>query len=101
MYTAGITARDSDGHLVGVNNMSAQVEQCFSNLKDVLSAAGADWKDVVKYTFFTVDVERFDKETRSIRSPFFVDRPAATLIEVSRLLLPEMLVEIEAVVCLP
>ncbi|QWG16365.1 RidA family protein [Bradyrhizobium sediminis] len=100
LHTAGITARDANGDLVGAGDMRAQVEQCFSNLGDVLEAANASFGDVVKYTIYTTDIALFDSTTRDIRFPFFVDRPASTLIEVSRLIDPGMLVEIEAIACL-
>jgi enamine deaminase RidA (YjgF/YER057c/UK114 family) len=100
LHTAGITARDANGDLVGAGDMRAQVEQCFSNLKDVLEAAGASFGDIVKYTLYTTDIGLFDSATRDIRHPYFVDRPASTLIEVSRLIDPGMLVEIEAIACL-
>lgn len=100
LHTAGITARADDGSVVGAGDMRAQVARCFENLGDVLRVAGADWDKVVKYTIFTTDIERFDRDTRDIRLPFFVDRPAATLVEVRKLIHPEMLVEVEAIVCL-
>lgn len=100
LHTAGITARDADGNLVGTGDMRAQVEQCFGNLADILRASGAGFGDVVKYTIYTTDIALFDRTTRDIRHPYFVDRPASTLIEVSRLIDPAMLVEIEAIVCL-
>ncbi|MFL6790598.1 MAG: Rid family hydrolase [Bradyrhizobium sp.] len=100
LHTAGITARDRNGDVVGVGDMKAQVAQCFANLGDVLAAAGAGFGDVVKYTIYTTDIDLFDRSTREIRFPYFVDRPASTLIQVSRLIDPRMLVEIEAVVCL-
>lgn len=100
LHTAGVTARDADGELVGVGDMRAQVAQCFANLKEILAAAGGTFENVVKYTIFTTDIDTFNEDTRDIRSPFFVDRPAATLVQVARLVDPKMLVEIEAVVCL-
>lgn len=100
LHTAGITARDADGQVLGIGDMRRQVQQCFANLGDVLAAAGADWSQVIRYMLYTTDIDRFDAETRDLRWPFFVDRPASTLVEVRRLLRPEMLVEIEAVVAL-
>lgn len=100
LHTAGITARDAEGDVVGPGDMRAQVAQCFSNLADILKACGAGFGDVVKYTIYTTDIALFDSTTRDIRHPCFVDRPASTLIEVSRLIDPAMLVEIEAIVCL-
>lgn len=100
LHTAGITARDADGRVVGEGDLRRQVQQCFANLGDVLAAAGATWGQVVKFTMYTTDIDRFDADTRDLRWPFFVDRPASTLIEVRRLLHPAMLVEVEAVVAL-
>jgi 2-iminobutanoate/2-iminopropanoate deaminase len=100
LHTAGITARDADGDVVGGDDMRAQVQQCFENLRAVLAAAGAGFGDVIKYTIYTTDIDRFETSTRDLRFPYFVDRPASTLVEVSRLIDPTMLVEIEAVVAL-
>ncbi len=98
LHTAGITARDANGAVVGQGDIRAQTAQCFANLADILAAAGASWDDVVKYTIFTTDIGRFNQETRELRLPYFRARPAATLVEVPRLIDPHMLVEIEAVV---
>ncbi|MCC2595896.1 hypothetical protein LKR43_06045 [Pusillimonas sp. MFBS29] len=98
LFTAGITARDNDGNVVGVNSMREQVAQCFANLSEVLDAAGASWANVVKYTIYTTDIQDYNEHTKDIRTPFFVDGPAATLIEVRKLIDPKMLVEIEAIV---
>ncbi|MDA1097348.1 MAG: RidA family protein [Proteobacteria bacterium] len=98
LHTAGITARDRDGAVVGADDMAAQVRQCFNNLEDILTAAGADFSQVVKYMIYTTDIERYDQDTRDVRARYFVDRPACTLVEVSRLIHPDMLVEIEAIV---
>ncbi|WBX99919.1 Rid family hydrolase [Ramlibacter tataouinensis] len=98
LHTAGITARDPHGEVVGVGDIRAQTAQCFSNLNEIIVAAGAQLEDVVKYTIFTTDIERFHTETLALRAPFFCGNPAATLVEVSRLIDPRMLVEIEAIV---
>jgi len=100
LHTAGITARDANGDLVGAGDMRAQVKQCFANLSDILKAAGASFEGVVKFTIFTTDIDGFNADTRDIRFPYFGGRPAATLVEVSKLVDPRMLVEIEAIVCL-
>lgn len=100
LHTAGITARDADGKVVGKGDMKAQVSQCFAIIGEIIDAAGSDWSKVVKYLIFTTDIDRFDRETREIRAPYFVGKPAATLVEVSKLIEPDMLVEIEAIVAL-
>ncbi|HEY5636897.1 MAG TPA: RidA family protein [Burkholderiales bacterium] len=100
LFTAGITARDPEGKLVGAGDMRAQIEQCFRNVGDILRAAGADFGDVVKWTMFTTDIDAFSKHADVYRR-HFVNRPASTLVEVPRLVMPEMLVEIEAIASLP
>src|SRR5690606_25414725 len=57
LHTAGITARDRDGEIVGVGDVAAQTRQCYENLGDILEAAGADWGDVIKYTTYTTDIQ--------------------------------------------
>ncbi len=100
LYTAGVTARDAEGRVVGAGDIRTQIEQCFRNVGDVLHAAGADFGDVVKWTMYTTDIVAFQQH-RDAWQHYFVDRPASTLIEVRRFVVPEMLVEIEAVARLP
>jgi enamine deaminase RidA (YjgF/YER057c/UK114 family) len=99
LHTAGITARDPNGALVGVGNIRAQIEQCFRNVGDVLRVAGADFDDVVKWTMYTTDIDGFSRES-DLWLGYFKDRPASTLVEVRRLVHPDMLVEIEAIAVL-
>ena len=96
LVTAGITARDAEGRVVGAGDIRHQITQCFENLGDVLRQAGADWGDVVKYTMYTTDIAAFSA-ARDLWERYFVDRPASTLVEVSKLVIPEMMVEIEAI----
>lgn len=100
LQTAGITARDADGELVGPDDIVLQTQTCFDNLKDILDKVGATWLDVVKYTIYTTDIEAFNTKTLETRLPYFCARPAATLVQVSRLVHPRMMVEIEAIVSL-
>lgn len=100
LFTAGITARDPQGTVVGVGDMAAQIEQCFRNVGDVLHAAGADYGDVLKWTMYTTDIVAYGKHGEVWRR-YFVNKPASTLIEVSRFVVAEMMVEIEAVARVP
>lgn len=100
LFTSGITARDPEGRIVGVGDIRTQIEQCFRNVGDVLSAAGASFSDVVKWTMYTTDIDAFQQH-REVWHRYFVDKPASTLIEVRKFVVPEMLVEIEAVARLP
>ena len=96
LFTSGITARKGDGSIDGVGDMRRQMEVCFANMAAVLENAGAGWEDMVKITMYTTDIDRFSKHADVWRG-HFTGRPGSTLVEVSRLALPEMLVEIEAV----
>ncbi len=100
LFTAGITARDPQGAVVGVGDMAAQIEQCFRNVGDVLHAAGAGYGDVLKWTMYTTDIVAYGKHGEVWRR-YFVNKPASTLIEVSRFVVAEMMVEIEAVARVP
>jgi 2-iminobutanoate/2-iminopropanoate deaminase len=100
LFTAGITARDPNGAVVGVGDIRAQIEQCFRNVGDVLHAAGADYGDVLKWTMYTTDIVAYGQHGEVWRK-YFVNKPASTLIEVNRFVVPEMMVEIEAVARIP
>jgi 2-iminobutanoate/2-iminopropanoate deaminase len=101
LFVSGLTAHDSEGKLVGGADAAAQTRQILVNLKRVLDATGAAMADVLKVTVFLTDIN--DRAAiNPVRQEFFgAAKPASTLIEVSRLALPEMKVEIEAVVGLP
>ena len=102
LHTSGIVARDDDGNVVGIGDMAAQLEQIWRNLADILEAAGAtgaDFSRVVKFTIYVTDMDEYLR-VRDISNPYYIDKPAATLVEVSRLASPEMMVEIEAIVAL-
>lgn len=97
LFTSGITARDADGKLVGAGDMRRQMEVCFQNLGDVLAAAGCGFEDMAKIVMYTTDIDAFGKHA-DVWQKHFTARPASTLVEVTRLVDPDMLVEIEAVV---
>ena len=101
LFVSGLTAHDAEGRVVGGTDAAKQTRQILMNLKLVLDAAGATMADVLKVTVFLTNID--DRAAiNPVRQEFFGSaRPASTLIEVSRLALPEMKVEIEAVVGLP
>jgi len=100
LYSSGITARDPEGNVVGVGDMRVQITQAFNNLGDVLRVAGVGFDRVIKFTMYTTDIEAFMKEAE-VWQRHFIQHPASTLVEVRRLVHPDMLVEIEAVAELP
>ena len=97
LFVSGCVALDSDGKLVGEGDVVAQARQVFENIGLCLAATGASFADVVKVTTFLTDIgDRAAVNT--VRKEVFGDaRPASTLVEVSALVLPEFLIEVEAV----
>lgn len=98
LYVSGLIATDERGNVVGLGDCVEQTRQIFRNLRKVLDAAGATPADVAKLTIFMRNVD--DRPLiNPVRQEFFGDhRPASTLVEVSRLVRDELLLEIEAVV---
>ena len=98
VYISGQVPLDSDGQLVGEGDFEAQTRQVFQNLTRALEAADAVWSDVVKLNYFLTDVSQITS-VRAIRDEYVdTDRPpASTLVQVSGLFRPEVMVEVEAV----
>ncbi|MEA3403539.1 MAG: RidA family protein [Armatimonadota bacterium] len=97
LYIAGQVALDADGQLVGEEDFRAQARQVFRNLQAIVEEAGGSMADIVKMTTFLTDMSDYTAfvEVRSeyIPAPY----PAATLVEVSSLVRPEWMVEVDAV----
>lgn len=97
LYVSGQIALDRDGAVVGKDDLKAQTRQVFENLKAALAAAGATLDHVVKITVFMTDVSDL-QAFREVRNSYFTkDLPASSLVQVVRLVRPELLIEIEAV----
>ena len=97
----GCAAVGPDGKLVGEGDAYVQARRCIEVIREVLEAAGASLGDVVRTRMFVTDIERWEDIGRAHREAFGDIMPATTMVEVSRLIDPAMLVEIEAdaVVC--
>ncbi len=101
LFIAGQVAIDRDGHLVGAGDPAAQCEQILKNIQGLCEAAGATLADVIKVGVFVTDINILPA-IAPVRTRYFPkDGPASTLVEVSRLVEPEWLLEIDAVVAVP
>ncbi|MDR7544328.1 MAG: RidA family protein [Armatimonadota bacterium] len=96
VHVSGTTAIDTDGNLVGRGDPYMQALQALRNIEAALHAAGARLEHVVRTRIYVTNIEAWEKVARAHSEVFDAIRPATTLVEVGRLIDPDMLVEIEA-----
>ncbi|MCX7783182.1 MAG: RidA family protein [Meiothermus sp.] len=102
IHVAGTTATDASGQLVGPNDPYTQTVQILHNIETALKKAGGSLEHVVRTRIYVVNIERDWREVGRAHGEFFAQiRPASTMLEVSRLVEPDMLVEIEADAIVP
>ncbi len=97
VFVSGQAALDMEGNLVGVGDFDAQAAQAFENLRSVLVAAGSGLDMLIKVTIYLTDMAYFDRIIALREQYFSPPWPADTLVEVSALALPELMIEIEGI----
>jgi reactive intermediate/imine deaminase len=93
---SGQAAIDQDGEIVGSGDFDAQAAQTFANIERVLEAAGSSMEQIIKVTIYLTDMSNFPKILELRERHFTPPYPADTIVEVSALGLPELMIEVEA-----
>jgi len=96
VHVSGTTATDPQGNIVGIGQAGTQTVQALKNIQKALEAVGAKLEDVVRTRIYITDIDRWEEVGKAHGAFFREIRPTTSMVEVKRLVNPDMLVEIEA-----
>ncbi|TKX81251.1 RidA family protein [Halorubrum sp. SD626R] len=101
VHVSGTTATDDDGDIVGKGDAYEQMKKALQNVKEALQKTDASIEDVVRTRIFVTDIDEWEAIGEAHSEVFRDVRPATSMVEVDRLIGPELLVEIEAIATIP
>lgn len=101
VFISGMTARRADGTIAGIGDIAAQTRQVCENLKAAVEAAGGSLSDICRVDVYVRDISDFDAIHKVRREYFQPPLPASTMVEVSMMVSPDYLIEINAIAVLP
>ncbi len=101
VFISGMTARRPDGSIAGIGDVGAQTVQVCENIKSAVEAAGGTMDDICRVDVYVRNIEHFDAIHKVRRQYFKAPPPASTMVEVSKMVSPEYLIEISAIAVLP
>ncbi|VVD85253.1 enamine deaminase RidA [Pandoraea cepalis] len=101
VFISGMTARRPDGTIAGVGDIEAQTRQVCENIKSAVTAAGGTLADVCRVDVYVRNMEHFDAIHKVRREYFHPPLPASTMVEVTKMVSPDYLIEINAIAVLP
>ena len=96
LFVSGTTATNEKGEIVGIENSYQQTKQCINNIESALNKVSYSLSDIVRIRIYVVNINEWEEIGKAISESFQFIKPAATMVEVSKLITPEALVEIEA-----
>jgi len=97
VFVSGMTARRADGSIAGIGDVEAQTRQVCENIKSALESAGGTMDDVCRVDVFVRNIEHFEKIHKVRREYFKAPAPASTMVEVTKMVNPDYLIEINAI----